>query len=255
MGSQGGGGGFNVDNSGPDGKAKSNKDKQSLLPVTIKQLKNAPSAASGEQTFTVDGQELHQVTVIGLILSADEQNTNLQYTLDDGTDDILVKMWVDQDNEDETVERRAQWSCALLRLSMSCLPSALPASQLLITRPIPLPTQPAAPVGGTGYAAPVGGTAAAAAPPIPVSSFQDQVLAYFKSYDAHSETGCTVAQCFEAMQAQGATYQQIRYAISAVWLVRVALLMRLLHSHAMKLLCFVRTRFHSEVLHYSDGPL
>mmetsp|Transcript_29590 Transcript_29590/g.80818 ORF Transcript_29590/g.80818 Transcript_29590/m.80818 type:complete len:297 (+) Transcript_29590:94-984(+) len=237
MGSQGGGGGFNVDNSGPDGKAKSNKDKQSLLPVTIKQLKNAPSAASGEQTFTVDGQELHQVTVIGLILSADEQNTNLQYTLDDGTDDILVKMWVDQDNEDETVERRAQWregklvrvvgQLRIFNHSRSIVAFNIQPitdyneytlhfievihSHLRLTK-----GKPAAPVGGTGYAAPVGGTAAAAAPPIPVSSFQDQVLAYFKSYDAHSETGCTVAQCFEAMQAQGATYQQIRDSVDTL---------------------------------------
>ena len=74
-------------------QAKNAKEKQSLLPVTIKQLKNAPSAASGEQNFTVDGHELHQVTIVGLIMTAEEQNTNLQYTIDDGTDDIIVKMW------------------------------------------------------------------------------------------------------------------------------------------------------------------
>lgn len=79
--------------------------------MTIKQLKNAPSAASGEQTFSINGHDLHQVTVVGLILSADEQNTNLQYTLDDGTGDIVVKMWVDQDSEEAIVERRAQWRC------------------------------------------------------------------------------------------------------------------------------------------------
>jgi hypothetical protein len=36
------------------------------------------------------------------------------------------------------------------------------------------------------------------------------VLEYFRSYDQNSELGCTVAQCFEAMQAQGVTYQQLR---------------------------------------------
>jgi hypothetical protein len=44
-------------------------------------------------------------------MSADEQNTNLQFTVDDGTDDIVVKMWVDQDSEEETVERRTLWRC------------------------------------------------------------------------------------------------------------------------------------------------
>jgi len=60
--------------------------------VTIKQLKSASNAASGEQTFTIDGHELHQITIVGLIMSAEEQNTNLQFTIDDGTDDIVVNM-------------------------------------------------------------------------------------------------------------------------------------------------------------------
>lgn len=79
--------------------------------MTIKQLKSASNAASGEQTFTIDGHELHQITIVGLIMSAEEQNTNLQFTIDDGTDDIVVKMWVDQDSEEETVERRTMWRC------------------------------------------------------------------------------------------------------------------------------------------------
>lgn len=70
--------------------------------------------------------------------------------------------------------------------------------------------KPPAPAGAAG-AAPMGG--AAPPPQAPAASFQDQVLAYFKSYDQNSETGCTVAQCFEAMQAQGATYGQIRESV------------------------------------------
>ena len=94
MGSQGaGGGGFQVDNSTPDGKAKGNRDKQSLIPATIKQLKNAVPASNGEASFMIDGADLHQITIVGLITSADEQATNLQYSVDDGTDHIMVKMW------------------------------------------------------------------------------------------------------------------------------------------------------------------
>ena len=62
------------------------------MPVTIKQLKAAPANA-GEQGFSIDNKELHQVTIVGVIMNAEEQNTNLQYTIDDGTDDIVVKMW------------------------------------------------------------------------------------------------------------------------------------------------------------------
>ena len=66
---------------------------QSLIPMTIKQLQNAPANANGEQGFTVAGKELHQVTIVGIIVTADEQNTNLQYTVDDGTGTIVAKMW------------------------------------------------------------------------------------------------------------------------------------------------------------------
>lgn len=85
------GGGFAVDNNGPDANKKS-LNKQSLMPCTIKQLKNAP-ASGGDNAFTVDNHDLHQVTIVGLIVHADEQNTNLQFTIDDGTGTMQAKMW------------------------------------------------------------------------------------------------------------------------------------------------------------------
>ena len=100
-------------------------NKQSLAPCTIKQLKNAP-ASGGDNGFTVDGKDLHQVTIVGLITRADEQNTNLQYTIDDGTDSINVKMWIDAATDEAAIEKRAQWRCALARsprqLPAHCLP-------------------------------------------------------------------------------------------------------------------------------------
>lgn len=86
-------------------------NKQSLAPCTIKQLKNAP-ASGGDNGFSVDGKDLHQVTIVGLITHADEQNTNLQYTIDDGTDSMNVKMWIDAATDEAAIEKRAQWRCA-----------------------------------------------------------------------------------------------------------------------------------------------
>ena len=94
---------------GPDGKAKNTRQNQSLIPATIKQLKNAVAAPGGEQGYSIDGRDLHQVTFVGMILSADEQATNLQYTVEDGTDSIMVKMWIDSDADETMAERRAQW--------------------------------------------------------------------------------------------------------------------------------------------------
>ena len=85
------------------------RDKQSLIPTTIKQLKNAPNDASGDSTFTLDGRELYQVTIVGMITAAEENSTNLQYTIEDGTDSIMVKMWIDAEASETFAERRAQW--------------------------------------------------------------------------------------------------------------------------------------------------
>ena len=42
-----------------------------------------------------------------MILSADEQATNPQYTVEDGTDSIMVKMRIDSDADETMAERRA----------------------------------------------------------------------------------------------------------------------------------------------------
>jgi len=102
-------------------------NKQSLAPCTIKQLKNAP-ASGGDNGFTVDGKDLHQVTIVGLITRADEQNTNLQYTIDDGTDSINVKMWIDAATDEAAIEKRAQWRCALARSPRQPPAHRLPAT-------------------------------------------------------------------------------------------------------------------------------
>ena len=60
-----------------DGKAKGDKNRHSLIPTTIKQLKNAPANPAGDNGYTIDGRELNQITIVGMILSADEQ-TNVR---------------------------------------------------------------------------------------------------------------------------------------------------------------------------------
>ena len=108
----------------PSLQAKGNRDKQSLIPTTIKQLKNAPGASAGEASFTIDGHDLYQVTIVGLITQAEEQATNLQYTIDDGTGTIMIKMWIDADANESFDERRAGWKeGAVVRVPMSLLAS------------------------------------------------------------------------------------------------------------------------------------
>ncbi|KAF2739959.1 replication protein A, subunit RPA32 [Polyplosphaeria fusca] len=70
----------------------------SLRPVTIKQLHDAQQTP--EETVTIDGAPITQLTLVGQIRNISSQTTNITYKLDDGTGSIEVKLWVDSDNMD-----------------------------------------------------------------------------------------------------------------------------------------------------------
>lgn len=90
-------------------KGKSPSANQSLIPVTVKQLQLAAQAL--DDTFKLDGRELNQVTIVGSIVSIAEASTNLNFTVEDGTGKMEVKMWVDADEQqDYQAQKRAQWS-------------------------------------------------------------------------------------------------------------------------------------------------
>mmetsp|Transcript_6835 Transcript_6835/g.15003 ORF Transcript_6835/g.15003 Transcript_6835/m.15003 type:complete len:298 (-) Transcript_6835:646-1539(-) len=232
----GGGGGFHqVDNAGPDGKTK--KDRQSLLPVTIKQLKNAQSSV-GDQTFTVDGQDVHQVTIVGVIMRAEEANTNLQYTIDDGTGDIDVKKWIDAEADGAMVEQRAMCregkivrvvgQLRIFNHTRSVVAFNIQPivdfneytfhfiecvhTHLRHTRGNP-PAGGAAVKGGMPSVA-AGGYQAGMQQQRPAAqvNISDTVLQYFRNY-SNSDLGCTVHDCFEAMKASGTTMPQLRESI------------------------------------------
>jgi len=248
----GGNGGFNIDNSSPDGKAKS-RDAQSLVPVTIKQLKSAVAAA-GEQGFTIDGKELHQVTIVGVILSAEEQNTNLQYQLDDGTDDIMVKMWIDADADEAIMEKRAFWKEGKLVRVVGQLRSFNHTRSLVAFNINPItdfneytfhfievvhthlrntrgkpPSAGANGMPAMGSSMAPGGFGNGTHQPAMQSmqqpnhfgaqqrapSLQDTVLTFFSNYGS-SESGSTVIECFEAMRAQGSSMPQIRECVDVL---------------------------------------
>ncbi|KAH7030808.1 replication protein A 32 kDa subunit [Microdochium trichocladiopsis] len=73
---------------------------ESLRPVTIKQIIDAEQGAP-EDPFRIDGQEVTQVTFVGMVRSISPQTTNITYKIDDGTGIIEVKQWLDSDKQDE----------------------------------------------------------------------------------------------------------------------------------------------------------
>jgi len=237
------GGFMQVDNSTPDGAAKGEKNRQSLIPVTIKQLKNAPTLSNGEQGFSIDGRDLYQVTVCGLIMSADEQTTSVQYMVDDGTDTVMVKKWVDQDQDDGEQERRAQLKEGVVVRVVGQLRSfnhtknivaysiqpitdfneytfhflEVVHTHLRHTKgavPSGVPAAGAAPLPGapaTG-AAPTAGAGMYAAPLAQAAgaSLSDLVLKFFQTKGEASDMGCTIQEAASALSSNGVGMERVK---------------------------------------------
>lgn len=72
---------------------------ESLRPVTIKQIIDAEPAYAGDASFRIDGLDVKQVTIVGMVRSISPQTTNITYKIDDGTGVIEVKQWLDADKQ------------------------------------------------------------------------------------------------------------------------------------------------------------
>ena len=86
--------------------------KDTLRPVTIKQLIDAEHPHADAEHFLIDGSETTQVTFVGQIRNISYQATNVTYKLDDGTGTFEVKVWVDseQSNHDDPNSMHAKLS-------------------------------------------------------------------------------------------------------------------------------------------------
>lgn len=77
-------------------RRQSSRDKQTLMPVTVKQILSAVDEADG--CFLDGGVELSSVKIMGTVMSVTSHSTNLIYVVNDGTGTIECKQWIDKDN-------------------------------------------------------------------------------------------------------------------------------------------------------------
>lgn len=99
-----GGGGFMGGSQGGSqgGAGKGTYGKDTLRPVTIKQVLDAQQPHPDAE-FKIDDVEITQVAFVGQIRNISTQTTNITYKLDDGTGTIEVKQWVDADASMDTM--------------------------------------------------------------------------------------------------------------------------------------------------------
>lgn len=70
-------------------------DRQSLISVTIKQLRTAERQGD---SYIVDGRELHTVQLVGTFTGLEEHSTNIVFKLNDGTDLLECRQWIDKES-------------------------------------------------------------------------------------------------------------------------------------------------------------
>jgi len=64
------------------------------MPLSIKQLNEAKDEGG---VFYVDGAAIAQISLIGLVLNVEVQNTNVNYTLDDGSGSVTITHYSQED--------------------------------------------------------------------------------------------------------------------------------------------------------------
>ncbi|EJD43601.1 replication protein A, subunit RPA32 [Auricularia subglabra TFB-10046 SS5] len=79
-----------------------------VRPVTIRMLMGAESTHA-DSGFKIDGHKLESVTIVGKVLKVEKTDTNRRYSLEDSTDQIEARYWIDSQatsipEDDEVVE-------------------------------------------------------------------------------------------------------------------------------------------------------
>ncbi|KAJ4833573.1 hypothetical protein Tsubulata_026889 [Turnera subulata] len=80
------------------------RDSQGLVPVTVKQISQA-SHSGDEKNFAINGVDVTNVTVVGMVSDITEKVTDVSFIIDDGTGRIGCRRWVNENFE--TVEMGA----------------------------------------------------------------------------------------------------------------------------------------------------
>ncbi|KAK8954909.1 Replication protein A 32 kDa subunit A [Platanthera zijinensis] len=72
---------------------------QTLIPVTVKQIIEAYRSIEDKSAIVVDGVELANMRLVGLVMNRTERATEVSFTLDDGTGRIDIIRWANESTD------------------------------------------------------------------------------------------------------------------------------------------------------------
>ncbi|XP_057959204.1 replication protein A 32 kDa subunit A-like isoform X2 [Malania oleifera] len=89
-----------------DSSPSSAKSREShgIRPVTVKQISGASQSGGDKSNFLIDGVDVANVTVIGLVSDKSERVTDVDFSLDDGTGRIFCKRWCNETFDKKEME-------------------------------------------------------------------------------------------------------------------------------------------------------
>ncbi|KAK4801218.1 hypothetical protein SAY86_021705 [Trapa natans] len=81
-----------ADSSSISSAAKS-RGNEGLVPVTVKQLSEAYQPGDEKSSFQIDGTDVTNVTLVGMVAQMVVRATDVSFSLDDGTGRVVCKRW------------------------------------------------------------------------------------------------------------------------------------------------------------------
>lgn len=93
----------------PGGGKSSGSQSQSLRPVTVAQILSA-NQPHADADFIIDGQQVGQLTFVGVVRSITTNPTNVIFHVDDGTGTAEVRVWLEAHSADEKHKDIKEWS-------------------------------------------------------------------------------------------------------------------------------------------------
>ncbi|KAG0578151.1 hypothetical protein M758_4G001600 [Ceratodon purpureus] len=86
-----------------------------LQPLTVKMISQA-AQKPGDDAFYVDGLEVNNVTLVGMVHDKDERNIDTSFMLDDTTGRIEIKRWIDGQDSYEYNEMQSVQNSMYVRV-------------------------------------------------------------------------------------------------------------------------------------------
>ncbi|XP_057496002.1 replication protein A 32 kDa subunit B-like isoform X2 [Actinidia eriantha] len=93
------GGGFmpqSTQSADPSFSPAKNRDTQPLVPLTVKQISQAFQSSDDKSNFLIDGIDVNNATLVGMVFNKAERITDVSFVLDDGTGRIDCIRWVNE---------------------------------------------------------------------------------------------------------------------------------------------------------------